>query len=226
MSIALSGAVLRTLLRPELRAARIRPLLVAATAGLVVVGGPATFSSHVEPASAVLLLRIATVLGALGLAFLLDDPAARTTVVLPVTQALRRGLRMALGLLAFGLFWGASAVLARLGVAAGAREAFPVGALAVEGTALASLTLSLALLGLRHSAAGSGSVLAAPALILLLATALLLPDRSALFPAPGAPNGGAAILRWGTLLIFALCFSGWELRERRTVHRGKGVRRT
>ncbi|MEW2488340.1 hypothetical protein [Streptomyces sp. NPDC048411] len=157
---------------------------------------------------------------------LLDDPAARTTVALPVTQALRRGLRMALGLLAFGLFWGASAVLARLGVAAGAREAFPVGALAMEGAALASLALSLALLGLRHSAAGSGSVLAAPVLILLLATALLLPDRSALLPAPGASNGGAASLRWGTLLVLALCFSGWELRERRTVHRGKGVRRT
>ncbi|MFF2409084.1 hypothetical protein [Streptomyces sp. NPDC058092] len=226
MSLASSGAVLRALLRPDLRAARTRPLLAAGTAGLAVTAGPAVFSTHVEPAPAALLLRIATVLGALGLAFLLDDPAARTTEVLPVTKALRKGLRMTLGLMAFGLFWGASAGLSRLGVDAGARESFPVGALATEGAALAALTLTLALLGLRYSASGSGSPPAASALILLLATALLLPDPSTLFPAPGAANGDAATLRWGILLVLALCFSGWELRERRTVHRGKGVRRT
>ncbi|MFV5992607.1 ABC transporter [Streptomyces sp. NPDC056231] len=219
-------AVLRALLRPDLRAARTRPLLAAGTAGLAVTAGPAAFHTHIEPAAAALLLRFATVLGALGLAFLLDDPAARTTEVLPVTKALRKGLRMALGLMAFGVFWGASAGLARLGVAARVREAFPLGALATEGAALAALTLALALLGLRLSASGSGSPLAAPALVLLLATVLLLPDRFALFPAPGAPNAGVAALRWGALLVLALCLSGWELRERRTAHRGKGVRRT
>ncbi|MEV0276296.1 hypothetical protein AB0I22_07925 [Streptomyces sp. NPDC050610] len=46
-----------------------------------------------------------------------------------------------------GLFWGASASLARLGVTAGARQSFPVGGLAMEALTLAVGTLAVALVG-------------------------------------------------------------------------------
>ncbi|AZQ36456.1 ABC transporter [Streptomyces cyaneochromogenes] len=211
---ASTGAVLRTLLRPDLRAARTLPLLGAGVVGVAATGCPALFSAHVQPDAAAVLLRIATVLTAIGLACLLDDPAARTTVVVPVSRGLRSGLRMAVGLLAFGLFWGASASLARLGVAAEARQSFPVGGLAVEGVTLAVGTLALALLGVRRSALGAGSLVAAPALTLLVGAALFLPDSLELFPVPGDPGWSDATLRWTVLLLFALAGCAAQLRER------------
>jgi hypothetical protein len=206
-------AVLRTLLGPDLRAARTLPLLGAGVVGVAGTGCPALFSAHVQPDAAALLLRIATVLTAIGLACLLDDPAARTTVVVPVSRGLRSGLRMALGLLVFGLFWGASAGLARLGVAADARQSLPVGGLAVEGLTLAVGTLALALFGVRRSALGAGSLVAAPAVTLFVAAALFLPEGLELFPVPGDPNWSDATLRWSVLLVVALAGCAAQLRD-------------
>ncbi|MFI6933119.1 ABC transporter [Streptomyces sp. NPDC050287] len=210
---ASTSAVLRTLLGPDLRAARTLPLLGAGVVGVVGTGCPALFSAHVQPDAATVLLRIATVLTAIGLACLLDDPAARTTVVVPVSRGLRSGLRMAVGLLVFGLFWSASASLARLGVEADARQLFPVGGLAVEGLTLAVGTLALALVGVRRSALGAGSLVAAPAVTLFVVAALFLPEGLALFPVPGDPNWSDATLRWSVLLVVALVGCAAQLRD-------------
>ncbi|MET9832153.1 ABC transporter [Streptomyces sp. NPDC006385] len=220
---ASTGAVLRTLLGPDLRAARTLPLLGAGAVGVVGTGCPALFSAHVQPDAAAVLLRIATVLTAIGLACLLDDPAARTTVVVPVSRGLRSGLRMAVGLLAFGLFWGASASLARLGVAADARQSFPVGGLAVEGVTLAVGTLALALFGMRRSAPGAGSLVAAPALTLFVVAALFLPHGLELFPVPGDPDWSDATLRWAVLLVFALAGCAAQLRDEPRAKRASAV---
>ncbi|MFJ1591633.1 ABC transporter [Kitasatospora albolonga] len=210
---ASTGTVLRTLLGPDLRAARTLPLLGTGVVAVAGTGCPALFSAHVQPDAAAVLLRIATVLTAIGLACLLDDPAARTTVVVPVSRRLRSGLRMAVGLLVFGLFWGASAGLVRLGVAADARQSFPVGGLAVEGAALAVGTLALALLGVRRSASGAGSPVAAPALTFFVVAALFLPPGLELFPLPGDPDWGGATLRWTVLLVLALAGCAAQLRD-------------
>ncbi|MGW8985952.1 ABC transporter [Streptomyces parvus] len=210
--------VLRTLLVPDLRAARILPLLGAGALATVVTVCPVLFSAHVQPDAAAVLLRIVTLLTVIGLSCLLDDPAARTTVVVPLSRGLRSGLRMAVGLLAFGLFWGASAVLVRLGVPAEARQSFPVGGLAMEGLTLAVGTLALALFGMRRSTLGTGSLVAAPALTLFVVAALFLPDGLELFPVPGDPGWSDATLRWAVLLVLALAGCAVQLRgERRTI---------
>ncbi|MFE2292169.1 ABC transporter [Streptomyces sp. NPDC059452] len=210
---ASTGAVLRTLLLPDLRAARTLPLLGAGVVSVAGTACPALFSAHVQPDAAAVLLRIATVLTAIGLACLLDDPAARTTVVVPVSRGLRSGLRMAAGLLVFGLFWGASAGLVRLRVAAEARQVFPVGGLAVEAVTLAVGTLALALFGMRRSALGAGSLVAAPALTLFVVAALFLPAGLELFPVPGDPDWSGATLRWAVLLVLALAGCAAQLRD-------------
>ncbi|QOV37278.1 ABC transporter [Streptomyces ferrugineus] len=215
------GAVLRTLLGPDLRATRTLPLLGAGVVGVVGTACPVLFSAHVQPDAAAVLLRIATVLTAIGLACLLDDPAARTTEVVPVSRGLRSGLRMAVGLLLFGLFWGASASLARLGVAADARQLFPVGGLAVEGVTLAVGTLALALFGVRRSAPGAGSLVAAPALTLFAVAALFLPHGLELFPVPGDPDRSDAALRWAVLLVLALIGCAAQLRDEPRLPRGR-----
>ncbi|MGI5195365.1 ABC transporter [Streptomyces sp. CA-288835] len=216
---ASTGAVLRTLLGPDLRAARTLPLVGAGVVGVAGTACPALFSAHVQPDAAAVLLRIATVLTAIGLACLLDDPAVRTTVVVPVSRWLRSGLRMAVGLLAFGLFWGASAGLARLGVAADARQSFPVGGLAVEALTLAVGTLALALFGVRRSAEGAGSLIAAPALTLLVVAALFLPDGLELFLIPGDPDWSDATLRCAVLLVVAMAGCAAQLRDGPRVRR-------
>ncbi|MEV0259962.1 ABC transporter [Streptomyces sp. NPDC050617] len=210
---ASTGAVLRTLLGPDLRAARTLPLLGAGVAGTATTSCPALFSAPVQPVTAAVLLRTATVLTAVGLACLLDDPAARTTVAVPVSRGLRSGLRIAVGLPAFGLFWGASANLARLGVATEARQSFPLGGLALEALTLAVGTLALALFGVRHSAPGTGSLLAAPAVPLFVVAALFLPEGLKLFPTPSDPNWPDAGLRWSLLLVITVIGCAAQLRD-------------
>ncbi|MFH0521723.1 ABC transporter [Streptomyces sp. M41] len=209
---ASTGAVLRTLLGPDLRATRILPLLGAGVVGVAGTACPVLFSAQVQPDAAAVLLRIATVLTAIGLACLLDDPAARTTVVVPVSRALRSGLRMAVGLLLFALFWAASASLVRLGLPTDARQLFPLGGLALEAATLAVGTLAFALYGMRRSALGTGSLLAAPALTVFVMAAMFLPDGLELFPTPGDPNWTDATLRWTALLTAALTACTAQLR--------------
>jgi hypothetical protein len=221
-----TGAVLRTLLRPDLRATRTLPLLGAGAVGVAAPACPALFSAHVQPDAAAVLLRIATVLTAIGLSCLLDDPAARTTVVVPVPRALRSGLRMTVGLLLFTLFWATSATLARLGVPPDARHSLPLGGLALEGLTLAAGTLALALFGLRRSALGAGSLIAAPALTFFVTAALFLPPGLELFPAPGDPDFSGATLRWAVLLLLSVLACAAQLRDEPRAKRRSAARAT
>ncbi|GDY75781.1 hypothetical protein SAV31267_052660 [Streptomyces avermitilis] len=100
-------AVIRALLGPVLRTLPWRALAVAGALGLVFAGLPRLWPWESLPP-----LRAAALCLALGLAFLLDDPARHTTAAVPTRRPVRTGLRLALVAPVAALWWTAVLLLA------------------------------------------------------------------------------------------------------------------
>jgi hypothetical protein len=149
----------------------------------------------------VLWLRIAMTVGALGCAFLLDDPSEPTTEGVAGSLLLRRTLRVALLLPATAAWW--------VGVVWRVRAVhpglpLPVAALTLEAAALLAVTVALAAAGSRLAPERRGGVVAAPALLALACAAFLLPSPVALYAQPGSAAWDGAHQRWALLLGLAL----------------------
>jgi hypothetical protein len=152
------------------------------------------------PAGRLLLwLRLAMVVGALGCAFLLDDPSEPTTEAVAGSLLLRRALRVALLLPVAAAWW--AAVLGRVR-AVHPGLPLPVAALTLEAAALLAVTVALAAAGSRLAPERRGGVVAAPALLALAGAAFLLPAQAALYAQPGAAWDDAH-RRWALLLALA-----------------------
>jgi hypothetical protein len=149
----------------------------------------------------VLWLRIAMAVGALGCAFLLDDPSEPTTQAVAGSLLLRRALRVALLLPATAAWWAAALWRVR---AVHPRLPLPVAALTLEAAALLAVTVALAAAGSRLAPERRGGVVAAPALLALASAAFLLPTRVALYAEPGGAAWDGAHQRWALLLGLAL----------------------
>jgi fluoroquinolone transport system permease protein len=154
-----------------------------------------------QASSAVVWLRITMVVGALGYAFLLDDPSEPTTEAVAGSLLLRRALRVALLLPATAAWWAAAVWRVRV-VHPGAP--LPVAALTLEAGALLAVTVALAATGSRLAPEQRGGVVAAPALLAVTGAAILLPARVALYALPGNPGWDGAHQRWALLLGLAL----------------------
>lgn len=202
--------VLRVLIRPELRAARTLPLLCGAACCVVVAAVPLLVSARPDDEVAAVLLRACAVFAVTGIAFLLDDPAARSTAVTPVPCRARRAVRLGAGLLVPAAAWIVAAGLVR--AAMPDNRTLPVGALAQEAAVLALLTVLLTLLGLRFTEGQTGSLLAAPAFVIILAVMLALPSQSALFVSPTDADWHDAVLRWRILGVGTIVGCLWLLR--------------
>jgi hypothetical protein len=157
----------------------------------------------------VLWLRIAMVAGALGSAFLLDDPSEPTTEAVAGSLLLRRSLRAALLLPAAAAWW--AAVLWRVR-AVHPGLPLPVAALTLEAAALLAVTVALAAAGSRLAPERRGGVVAAPALLALATAAFLLPAPLALYAQPGGAWDDAH-RRWALLLAVALAASAAASRD-------------
>jgi fluoroquinolone transport system permease protein len=149
----------------------------------------------------VLWLRITMTVGALGCAFLLDDPSEPTTEGVAGSLLLRRSLRVALLLPATAAWW--AAVVWRV------RDVYPglplpIAALTLEAAAVLAVTVALAAAGSRLAPERRGGVVAAPALLALASAAFLLPARVALYALPGSAAWDGAHRRWTLLLGLAL----------------------
>ncbi|MBW3652254.1 MAG: ABC transporter [Actinobacteria bacterium] len=141
-------------------------------------------------------LRLAAVALCIGAAFVLDDPAAQSLAASPTPLLFRRLLRIALLLPLVGALW--AVVLWRAG------ETLAT-ALTLELATMLVVTLAVAALAAPLVADCRGGLAAAPALLVLLAAALLvLPARWTLFAAgPGDPGWEASHIRWALLLATA-----------------------
>jgi hypothetical protein len=197
-----------------------RAVGAGAVVGLLVVALPRLLSGPPDPWPALTLVRAAALVFALGLAFLLDDPARRLTTPVPTRRWVRTGLRVALVTPVAALWW--TAVLAL--VPAQVRP--PLGAITLEAATTAALALAAAALAVRFADEPEpGPSVAAGLLTLAVVAPPLVPARWELFVAVGDPRWEAAHVGWAVLLgaavlVWAGC--GPEPLRRRELRNGPG----
>jgi hypothetical protein len=189
------------LLVPSARAVGWAPPLAAFALSLGLLALAVRPGLELPAGRLVLWLRLTMTVGALGWAFLLDDPSEPTTECVAGSLLLRRSLRVALLLPATAAWW--IAVVWRVR-AVHPKLPLPVVALTLEAAALLAVTVALAAAGSHLAPERRGGVVAAPVLLALTSAAFLLPARAALYAQPGSPTWESAHQRWTLLLGLAL----------------------
>ncbi|MFH8800288.1 ABC transporter [Streptomyces sp. NPDC017936] len=144
------------------------------------------------------IVRLIALSGALGLAFLLDDPARHTTATTPLGRPLRAGLRLALVAPLTALWWTAALLL----IPGPIRP--PLGTATLEAAAVAASAVALATLTVRFTDVAEAGRATAVRLGVVTAVALLVPQRWGLSAVPGEPWWEATQVRWAVLLGVAL----------------------
>ncbi|MER7968120.1 ABC transporter [Streptomyces sp. NPDC096080] len=201
-------ASVRALAPPVLRALPWRPLAATGLLGPLLAAVPRLSDDPPTPWLAVNLLRGAILLYALGLAFLLDDPARHTTAAVPTGRVLRTGLRLALALPVTVLWWTATLL------AMPAEHRPPAGAITLEAAAVCALAAAGAVSALRlGQEAAPGRQVAVGVLLLAVLGPWFLPERWALFVTPDDPLWAAAHDRWAGLLAVSVLTAAVWLRE-------------
>ncbi|MEU6652452.1 ABC transporter [Streptomyces sp. NPDC046900] len=195
--VAQRYAEIRALLPPVWRSLPRRVLGAAGGLGLAFPAVTRLVPGGADAGLALALLRSAAVAFALGLAFLLDDPARQITAVVPVRRTVRTGLRLALVVPQAALGWGAALLL----VPGKIRP--PAADVSLEAAVIAALALAGAMAAVRFTEEPQPGPGVAAALLAGTVLAVLLPERWALFAAVGAP-GWAAHQRWAALLVLSL----------------------
>ncbi|RPF34568.1 hypothetical protein EDD92_4524 [Streptomyces sp. TLI_185] len=187
MSGALVAAVARTV--------PWRALGAGAGVGLLLVVLPRLSDGPPGAWLALTLLRAAALAFALGLTFLLDDPARHLTTPVTTPRWVRTSLRVLLVAPVAALWWTAALALVPHGVRP------PVGAVTLEAAATAALALAAAATAVRLTDEPEpGPSVAAAVLTTATLVALLIPSRWTLLAGAGDPRWGDAHERWGVLL--------------------------
>ncbi|MEU3732987.1 ABC transporter [Streptomyces sp. NPDC033538] len=172
-----------------------RALAAAGTAGLLLAATPVVVGAEPSPWETLTLLRGTALIGALGLAFLLDDPARHLTAPLPARRPLRQALRVALVAPLAALWWTAVLLLAP------SASRPPAGDVTLEAAALGVLALAGAATAVRLTdEARPGPSIAAALLLTAVLAPLLIPEGWALFVPPDDPRWPSAHDRWAVLL--------------------------
>ncbi|HEY8983205.1 MAG TPA: ABC transporter [Streptomyces sp.] len=191
----------RALALPTWRATpRLAPALAAGT-GLLLAVSTRLGGAPTDPTMALTSLRSTAVMGALALAFLLDDRARNVTETAPAPRPLRVALRLAAALPLAALWWTAAVLL----VPADARP--PLLPLTLEAVALAATALALATARVRFTAVAEPGGAAAITTLVAVAVAGTVPARWGLFALPDEPHWPGAHWRWALVLAAALLAS-------------------
>ncbi|MEU2738942.1 ABC transporter [Streptomyces sp. NPDC007095] len=197
--------VARALLRPLWRTLPRRALVTGAVLGLLLAGTPRLFSLRLDTGAGLNLLRAAALTFALGLAFLLDDPARHITASVPTRRPVRVGLRVALVAPSAVLWWTAALFL----IPEQARP--PVGAVTLEAAATALLATAAAAVMVRFTnRAEPGGAVCVGLLAMAVLAPLLVPHRWTLFPAPSDPRWDGAHQAWAVVLVTAALAGAWS----------------
>ncbi|MEJ1201027.1 MULTISPECIES: ABC transporter [unclassified Streptomyces] len=187
---ALVGPVWRTL--------PWRGLAAAGTLGLLLAATPDAAGAEPTSWETLTLLRGVALIGALGLAFLLDDPARNLTAPVPTRRPLRQALRVAMVAPLAALWWTAVLLLAP------SASRPPAGDITVEAAVLGVLALAGAATAVRLTdEARPGPSVAAALLLAAVLAPLLAPESWALFVPPEDPRWPTAHDRWAVLLAAA-----------------------
>ncbi|MER6127056.1 ABC transporter [Streptomyces sp. NPDC001795] len=188
----------RALLPPVWRTLPWRVLGAAGGLGPVLAGAGRLMPRAGGTTHGLMVLRTGALALALGLAFLLDDPARHTTAVVPTRRVVRTGLRMALVAPLAALSWTAALLL----VPGEMRP--PVGAVTLEVATLIALALTGAMAAVRFTDEPRPGGAVTVSLLAGTVFALLLPGRWELFSEVDASDWAAAHQRWAALLTLTL----------------------
>ncbi|MCK9897293.1 hypothetical protein [Frankia sp. AgB32] len=193
--------ITRSLVGPTLRATRQIPLLVGATLAAALVVAPAAGGTDLDVGSWAGLLRFAAMIAALGVTFVLDDPSAATTSVLPVSRALRYALRVAVAVPASVLGWLAAATAGHQVAVSHVSTPLRLPALTLEAATIFVLAVAITVGVARLRPDGSIGVVAAPVYLIVVGALYALPGRAALFVATTSAQWDEVHQIWGLLLI-------------------------
>ncbi|MFF4474531.1 ABC transporter [Streptomyces sp. NPDC001599] len=182
------------LIGPLWRTLPWRALAAAGVLGLLVAGVPAATGAEPAPWQTLLLLRGTALIGALGLAFLLDDPARHLTAPLPTPRPVRQALRVALVAPLAALWWSAVLLL----TPSASRP--PIPQVTLEAVTAGVLALAAAALAVRLTdEERPGPFVAAALLLTAVLAPLLAPEGWALFVQADDPRWSAAHDRWAVM---------------------------
>jgi hypothetical protein len=202
------------LLRPTAHAITWRPMVVGAALGPAILLIPEALSARLTDAHLTTLTRIAAICVALGAAFLLDDPAARSTPAVPTPRLARNLIRVGLAVPGVALWWALTLGLAKSTGHHAVAARLPVAALTLEAATLLAAAIAVAAVAQRRTVDGNTGVIAAPAVLLLAAVARFLPHPAALLLTPTDPQWTASHHRWAAVLAAALVAFLWAGHER------------
>lgn len=195
--VGMSVVVGWALLVPVLRSLPWRALGAAGGVGLLLAGA-ARWLIDGDEWLALNLLRATALAFALGLAFLLDDPARQTTAPVPTTRPVRQALRVVLVAPFLALGWTVAVLL----VPGEIRP--PVGDVTLEAAGTFVLALAAAAVAVRFTEASEpGQGVAAAVLTLAVVMPLALPGRWAMFVAVRDERWAASHERWVWVLVAA-----------------------
>jgi hypothetical protein len=195
------------------------PFVAATGFSLTVVAVPSATTVPLGTDVLTNLLRGSAVCGGLGLAFLFDDPAARSIETVPITRVLRHAVRVGIVVPAVGTWWAALLLIAKAGAEDGLGPAIPLRGVTLEAAAIFAIAFGLAAVGARGAPDGIASTLAAPGLLILAAAMTLLPRRTGLFVGAHDAAWASAHQRWALVLAAALV--GMLLASREPSPRGQ-----
>jgi fluoroquinolone transport system permease protein len=196
-----TGALLRALIRPVWRTLPRRALTTAAALGLLLAASTRLPDHAPGTGQGLFVLRLTALTGALGLAFLLDDPARAISATTPVGRPARTILRLALVVPPAALWWTTALLL----IPAPTRPALAPVTLEAMATAAGALTLATAAMRFTDTAAAGRAT--AARLGAGAALMVLVPPRWGLLTTPDDPWWQATQLRWAAVLLvtLALC---------------------
>jgi hypothetical protein len=192
------------LLRPTAHAIRWRPVAAGAALGMIILLVPEALTDRLTESHLTTLTRLAAICVALGAAFLLDDPATRSTPTVPTPRLARNLVRVALAGPAVALWWALTLGLAKTTGHHDAAAHLPISGLTLEAATLLAAAFALAALAQRRDDGGNTGVVAGPVVLVLVVVAWLLPHPVALLLTPGDPAWTASHHRWTAVLAIAL----------------------
>ncbi|WP_460073774.1 ABC transporter [Streptomyces sp. YKOK-I1] len=202
-----TAALLRGLLVPVWRTLPRRALTIAGAVGLLLAASTRLPDHAPGTEPGLFVLRLTALSGALGLAFLLDDPARNTSATTPVARPLRTVLRLAMALPLTALWWTTALLL----VPSPTRP--PLLPVTLQAAATTAAALALATLAVHFTDSPQVGRSTAISLVTASAVAVLTPDRWGLLATPSDPWWEPAQLRWAAVLGVTLAICALWTRE-------------
>ncbi|MFJ8107590.1 ABC transporter [Streptomyces sp. NPDC096132] len=194
----ISGALLRSLLPAVWRTLPWRALSAAAGLGLLLAASTRLPDHAPDTYQGLFVLRLAALVGAVGLAFLLDDPARNTSAATPIARPTRTVLRLALAAPLTALWWTTVLLL----VPSPTRP--PLLPITLQAAATTVAALALATTAIRFTDTAEVGRRTAARLGAAAAVVMLIPNRWGLLATPDDSSWEATQVRWAAILLVTL----------------------